>query len=59
MKASKTSVRTKTRMEQLTQEGHLLAAVFRLVGRLEHKGRTNKENQDVGDLVIDPTKQKS
>ena len=50
----KTSVRTKTRMEQLTQEGHFTGGCIPFVYRLEHKGRTNKRNQDVGDLVIDP-----
>ena len=50
----KTSVRTKTRMEQLTQEGHFTGGCVPLGYRLEHKGRTNKRNQDVGDLVIDP-----
>ena len=50
----KTSVRTKTRMEQLTQEGHFTGGCIPFGYRLEHKGRTNKRNQDVGDLVIDP-----
>ena len=50
----KTSVRTKTRMEQLTKEGCFTGGVVPFGYRLEHKGRTNKRNQDVGDLVIDP-----
>ena len=50
----KTSVRTKTRMEQLTQEGHFTGGCIPFGYRLEHKGRTNKQNQDVGDLVVDP-----
>ena len=50
----KTSVRTKTRMEQLTQEGHFTGGCVPSGYRLENKGRTNKRNQDVGDLVIDP-----
>lgn len=50
----KTSVRTKTRMEQLTQEGHFTGGCVPFGYRLENKGRTNKRNQDVGDLVIDP-----
>lgn len=50
----KTSVRTKTRMEQLTQEGHFTGGCIPFGYCLEHKGRTNKRNQDVGDLVIDP-----
>ena len=50
----KTSVRTKTRMEQLTQEGYFTGGGVPLGYRLEHKGRTNKRNQDVGDLVVEP-----
>lgn len=50
----KTSVRTKTCMEQLTKEGCFTGGVVPFGYRLEHKGRTNKRNQDVGDLVIDP-----
>jgi len=50
----KTSVRTKTRMEQLTKEGCFTGGVVPFGYRLEHKGRTNKRNQDVGDLVVDP-----
>ena len=50
----KTSVRTKTRMEQLTKEGCFTGGVVPFGYRLEHKGRTNKRNQDVGDLVTDP-----
>lgn len=50
----KTSVRTKTRMEQLTQEGYFTGGCVPFGYRLEHKGRTNKRNQDVGDLVIEP-----
>ena len=50
----KTSVRTKTRMEQLTKEGCFTGGTVPFGYRLEHKGRTNKRNQDVGDLVIDP-----
>ena len=50
----KTSVCTKTRMEQLTQEGHFTGGCVPFGYRLENKGRTNKQNQDVGDLVVDP-----
>ena len=46
----KTSVRTKTRMEQLTKEGCFTGGVVPFGYRLEHKGRTNKRNQEVGDL---------
>lgn len=50
----KTSVRTKTRMEQLTQEGYFTGGGVPFGYRLEHQGRTNKRNQDVGDLVVEP-----
>lgn len=50
----KTSVRTKTRMEQLTKEGCFTSGGVPFGYRLEHKGHTNKRSQDVGDLVIDP-----
>ena len=41
-------------MEQLTQEGHFTGGCIPFGYRLEHKGRTNKRNQNVGNLVIDP-----
>ena len=50
----KTSVRTKTRMEQLTQEGYFTGGGVPFGYRLEHQGRTNKRNQDVGDLIVEP-----
>jgi len=50
----KTSIRTKTRMEQLTQEGHYTGGTVPYGYRLEKRGRTNKRNQAVGDLVIEP-----
>lgn len=50
----KTSIRTKTRMEQLTQEGHFTGGGVPYGYRLEQKGRTNKRNQAVGDLAVDP-----
>ncbi len=50
----KTSIRTKTRMEQLTQEGHYTGGIVPYGYRLERKGRTNKRNQAVGDLAIEP-----
>ena len=50
----KTSVRTKTRMEQLTQEGYFTGGGVPFGYRLEHQGRTNKRNQYVGDLVVEP-----
>lgn len=50
----KTSIRTKTRMEQLTQEGHFTGGGIPYGYRLEQKGRTNKRNQAVGDLAVEP-----
>ena len=41
-------------MEQLTQEGYFTGGGVPFGYRLEHKGRTNKRNQDVGDLVVEP-----
>ena len=38
----KTSVRTKTRMEQLTQEGYFTGGGVPFGYRLEHQGRTNE-----------------
>lgn len=49
----KTSIRTKTRMEQLTQEGHFTGGSVPYGYRLEQKGRTNKRNKEVGDLAVE------
>ena len=50
----KTSMRVKTRIEQLTQEGHYTGGRAPFGYQLERTGRMNKKNQDVRDLVIDP-----
>lgn len=50
----KTSMRVKTRIEQLTQEGHFTGGRAPFSYRAEKTGRMNKKNQDVRDLVIDP-----
>ena len=50
----KTSMRVKTRIEQLTQEGHFTGGRAPFGYRAEKTGRMNKKNQDVRDLVIDP-----
>lgn len=50
----KTSLRVKTRIEQLTQEGHYTGGRTPFGYRAEKTGRMNKKNQDVRDLVIDP-----
>ena len=47
-------MRVKTRMEQLTQEGHYTGGIVPYGYRLEKKGRLNKKNQAVGDLAVEP-----
>lgn len=49
----KTSVRVKTRMEQLTESGCFTGGAIPYGYRLEKRGRTNKRNREVNDLVID------
>lgn len=50
----KTSVRVKTRMEQLTQDGHYTGGTVPYGYKMEQLGRTNKKNQAVADIVVDP-----
>ena len=50
----KTSMRVKTRMEQLTQEGFYTGGPVPFGYRAEKTGRLNKKNQDVRDLVVEP-----
>ena len=47
----KTSMRVKTRMEQLTQEGHYTGGGVPYGYRLEQQGRINKKNRGVYDLA--------
>lgn len=49
----KTSIRTKTRMEQLTSEGFFTGGIPTYGYHLVHNGRTNKRNRKVYDLAID------
>lgn len=49
----KTSIRTKTRMEQLTEEGLYTGGVVAYGYRLVKRGRINKRNHEVYDLEID------
>ncbi|MCI8526935.1 MAG: recombinase family protein, partial [Oscillospiraceae bacterium] len=49
----KTSVRTKTRLEQLTQEGCFTGGSVPYGYKLEKRGRINKKNREVCDVVID------
>lgn len=49
----KTSVRVKTRMEQLTQGGLFTGGSIPYGYRLEKRGRINKRNREVCDLTVD------
>jgi len=49
----KTSIRTKTRLGQLTEEGHYTGGTVPFGYRAVDKGRTNKRNKSVLDLEID------
>ena len=49
----KTSVRVKTRISQLTEEGYYTGGIVPYGYRLENRGRTNKRNKEVCDLAID------
>ncbi len=49
----KTSIRTKTRLGQIVQEGHFRGGVVPYGYRLEKQGRLNRTLNEVNDLVID------
>ncbi len=49
----KTSIRTKTRLGQLTEEGHYTGGTVPYGYRAVDKGRVNKRNRTVLDLEID------
>lgn len=49
----KTSVRTKTRLEQLTESGCYTGGSIPYGYQLDKRGRMNKRNREVFDLVID------
>lgn len=49
----KTSVRVKTRLEQLTESGYYTGGSVPYGYRIEKQGRTNKRNKEVNDLFID------
>ena len=51
----KTSVRTRTRLEQLTGEGHYTGGTVPFGYKRVRLGRVNKKNQEVCDLVISRT----
>lgn len=53
--SEKTSLRIKARQKQMMDEGHYRGGFIPYGYRLEYLGRTNKKNQPVRDLVIDPS----
>ena len=48
----KTSIRTRTRMEQLTEEGHYTGGIVAFGYKRVKKGRVNKKKQEVCELEI-------
>lgn len=48
----KTSIRTKTRIGQLTEEGHYTGGTVPFGYKLVQTGRTNKRNRQVSDLAV-------
>lgn len=50
----KTSVWTKTRLEQLTQDGHYTGGSVPYGYAVRKQGRLNKKSKEVGDLVVIP-----
>jgi len=51
--SEKTSIRTKTRLGQIVQEGHFRGGIAPFGYRLEKQGRVNKGNHEVYEIVID------
>lgn len=49
----KTSIRTKTRLGQIVQEGRFRGGVIPYGYRLEKQGRMNKKNHEVNEIVVD------
>lgn len=52
--SEKTSMRIKTRMQQLTAEGRYTGGPVPFGYRLEKRGRLNKRGKEVYDLAVDP-----
>ena len=50
--SEKTSIRTKTRLGQIVQEGHYRGGTVPYGYRLEKQGRMNKNNQEVNEILI-------
>ena len=57
--SAKTSLRIKTRMKQLVEEGHYTMGVAPYGYKFVKRGRKNKKGNDVGDLVIDEEEAKN
>ena len=51
--SEKTSIRTKTRLGQIVQEGRFRGGTTPYGYRLEKQGRLNKNNQEVNEILID------
>ena len=51
--SEKTSIRTKTRLAQIVQEGHFRGGGAPFGYRLEKQGRVNKGNNEVNEIIID------
>jgi len=49
----KTSIRTKTRLSQIVQEGHFRGGVAPYGYRLEKQGRFNKKGHELNEIVVD------
>ena len=52
--SQKTSVRIKTRMKQIVEDGHYMGGTVPFGYRAVYKGRMNKKGRPVKDLEIDP-----
>jgi len=51
--SEKTSIRTKTRLGQIVQDGHFRGGAAPFGYRLEKQGRVNKSNNEVYDIIVD------
>ena len=51
--SEKTSIRTKTRLSQIVQEGHYRGGTVPYGYRLEKQGRKNKGNHEVNEILVD------
>lgn len=52
--SEKTSIRTRTRMGQIVQEGRFKGGMAPYGFRLERQGRINRRNHEVYEIVVDP-----